>query len=192
MGDDSAFAAACGLDEAGRGPLAGPVFAACVCLPRDFPFELLGDSKKLARKARERAYAVIVERSRWGIGQASHEEIDRINILNATLLAMRRAWEAMVGSDSPVPAWQRAVVDGNRAPDLPVPCEAIVKGDGKIYEIMAASVLAKVARDAEMARFAALYPEYGYDRHSGYPTAEHRRVCRELGPSPIQRRTFRY
>lgn len=192
MRNPGSFAGACGIDEAGRGPLAGPVCAACVYLPDDFPVGLLGDSKRLSEKAREKAFDRITALARWGIGWASHEEIDELNILQATMLAMRRAYESMLAcANGPEPP-ARAIVDGNRAPALPVPCATEVRGDATYYEIMAASILAKVSRDRVMREYAAMYPEYGYDRHSGYPTEAHRRVLRELGPSPIQRKTFSY
>ena len=183
----------CGLDEAVRGPLAGPVCAAAVVLPDDFPPGILGDSKKLGEAKREAARAVIQERALgWGIGWASHVEIDEINILQASLLAMRRAWEAMLA------AWPalassalEAIVDGRQVPALPVPCRALVRADSLVPEVMAASILAKTERDREMDRYAALYPRYGYEKHRGYPTKAHREAILRWGPSPIQRLTFR-
>ncbi|MDA8424589.1 MAG: ribonuclease HII [Treponema sp.] len=177
----------CGIDEAGRGPLAGPVFAAAVVLPEDFPLGILGDSKALSPARRESAFAVILERSlAWAIEWASSAEIDELNILGASLLAMRRAYLAL-GREA-----DRVYVDGNRFPDLGRPCWPVIKGDAILPAVMAASILAKVARDRAMVRFDWLYPEYGYARHKGYPTAEHRALCRRLGPSPIQRLSFRY
>lgn len=176
----------CGIDEAGRGPLAGPVAAAAVILPTDFPLELLGDSKALSRTARERAYALITERATWWIDWAWPAEIDRLNILGATMLAMQRAFRGLQVMPSLV------LVDGNKAPVLPCPCRSVIKGDATVPAIMAASILAKVARDRAMERYDWLYPEYGYGSHKGYPTAAHRAVCRTIGPSPIQRMSFNY
>ncbi len=178
--------AICGMDEAGRGPLAGPVCAAAAILPADFPLELLGDSKALSKKARERAFAVIMERCDCAIAWAWPGEIDEINILWASMLAMKRAYAMLRIRPDLV------LVDGNRTPDLPCARRAVVKGDATVPAIMAASILAKVARDRAMERYDWLYPEYGYARHKGYPTAEHRELCRRLGPSPIQRMSFCY
>jgi len=168
----------CGIDEAGRGPLAGPVCAAAVILPEDFPFGLLGDSKALSPARREKAYEVIVERAiDWAIAWATCEEIGSLNILNASLLAMKRACGAL----SSVPAL--VVVDGNRLPDLGAPTYALIKGDSLLAPIMAASILAKVARDRVMLRLDAVEPEYGFARHKGYPTAAHRAAIKKAGPS---------
>ena len=184
----------CGLDEAGRGPLAGPVYAAAVVLGDAFPGGLLNDSKKLSVARREQAEAVIREKAlAWGIGWASAEEIDAINILQASLLAMKRAYNALClqteerGLEN---LSLEAVVDGLYVPEIPLPCRALVKADAQIPEVMAASILAKTARDREMERYALLYPGYGYERHKGYPTQAHRQAIALLGPSPIQRRTF--
>ncbi|HUW41475.1 MAG TPA: ribonuclease HII [Rectinemataceae bacterium] len=177
----------CGIDEAGRGPLAGPVFAAAVVLPEDFPLDILGDSKALSPARRASAFPIILGRAlAWAIEWASSAEIDELNILGASLLAMRRAYLAL-GYEA-----DRVYVDGNRFPDLGRPCWPVIKGDAILPAVMAASILAKVARDRAMERFDWLYPEYGYARHKGYPTAEHRALCRRLGPSPIQRLSFRY
>ncbi|MDR2402776.1 MAG: ribonuclease HII [Spirochaetaceae bacterium] len=197
----------CGIDEAGRGPLAGPVCAAAVVLPGDFPRELLGDSKKLSAPARDRAMrAVYSSAAAWGIGWASAAEIDEINILRASLLAMRRAFEAMCrrfagplagaatgepGAGVIPPRGLTVIVDGRHVPDIAVPCRALVRADSLVPEVMAASILAKTARDRMMDRYSWLYPEYGYDRHRGYPTKEHRDLVLRLGPSPIQRMSFR-
>lgn len=182
----AAAAKPCGIDEAGRGPLAGPVCAAAVILPDDFPRGILADSKSLSRARREDAAAMIRNRARaWALGWASPWEIDRMNILAATLEAMARAYGAL-GTEPDL-----VLVDGNRVPDLPVPCLAVVRGDSLVPEVMAASILAKTARDRVMDRYDWLYPEYGYARHKGYPTSEHREICLRLGPSPIQRLTFR-
>jgi len=176
----------CGIDEAGRGPLAGPVTAAAVVLPPGFPEGLLDDSKALSRAARERALAVIVERAAWSLGWAWPAEIDSMNILKATMLAMRRAFLGLRIRPGMV------LVDGNRTPDLPCARRAVVGGDAIVPAIMAASIVAKVARDRAMERYDRLYPAYGYARHKGYPTVEHRELCRRLGPSPIQRLSFNY
>jgi ribonuclease HII len=193
----------CGIDEAGRGPLAGPVTAAAVILPDDFPIGILADSKALSEKKREDAAELIrKEALAFGLGWASHTEIDEINILKASLLAMRRAFEAMLGQlslRSMSVSITKVIVDGNRAPDLSelltdgsLPLViAEVKADAHRPAVMAASILAKTARDAEMRRLASLYPAYGYDRHKGYPTREHAQVIHTLGPSPVQRLTFR-
>jgi ribonuclease HII len=188
----------CGLDEAGRGPLAGPVLAAAVILPADFPLELLDDSKKLSEKKRLRAEKVILESAFWGIGQADEKEIDEINILRASLLAMKRAFEAMCRNfalqDCSINATNEmtAIIDGLYCPCLGVPCAAYPKADATYPPVMAASILAKCERDRIMTRYGELYPEYGYERHKGYPTKEHREICRRIGPSPIQRLTFSY
>jgi ribonuclease HII len=188
----------CGIDEAGRGPLAGPVCAAAVVLGDGFPLSILNDSKKLPEKKREAARRVICRQAAaWGIGWASAPEIDRINILRASLLAMKRAWEAMGrspgggGIDGLVSGGLTAIVDGLHVPDISIPVRALVKADAKIPEVMAASILAKTARDRMMLRYSWLYPEYGYDRHKGYPTKEHRALVARYGPSPIQRLSFR-
>ncbi|MDE5613695.1 MAG: ribonuclease HII [Treponemataceae bacterium] len=191
----------CGFDEAGRGPLAGPVTAGCVILPADFPVKILNDSKKLSEKKRVAAEAVIKERALWGLGIADHKTIDAINILQATMLAMRRAYDQMMtGFDAwcaahgitPADASVAAIVDGTTCPDVPCECRAEPKADGTYPAVMAASIIAKVARDRIMQDYDRLYPAYGYARHKGYPTAEHRRVCHEIGPSPIQRLSFSF
>jgi ribonuclease HII len=182
----------CGIDEAGRGPLAGPVYAAAVILPPDFPVEYLNDSKKLSRHKREKAEAVIFEKAfAWGIGWASHEEIDEINILQASLLAMKRAFEAV--SEEKRFFIKEIIVDGNRLPDVAgAPKRAVVKADGSIHAVMAASILAKQARDRVMEDYARQYPQYGYEKHKGYPTKEHLERLAQYGASPIQRRTFKF
>ena len=168
----------CGIDEAGRGPLAGPVCAAAVILPEDFPLGILGDSKALSPARREKAYDVIVEKALdWAIAWATCDEIGRLNILNASLLAMNRACGALAATPTLV------VVDGNRLPDLDAPTYALIKGDSLLAPIMAASILAKVARDRVMLRLDALAPEYGFARHKGYPTAAHRAAIKKAGPS---------
>jgi len=176
----------CGIDEAGRGPIAGPVTAAAVILPRDFPCEILDDSKVLTPEQRREAAALIRSRSVcWALGWATHVEIDEINILQATLLAMSRAVEAL--SVRP----DQLLVDGLYCPACGIPAEPIVKGDSIVPEIMAASILAKTARDAWMEEYAKREPAYLFDQHKGYPTPEHRRLVLRLGPSAIQRKTFK-
>jgi ribonuclease HII len=182
----------CGLDEAGRGPLAGPVLAAAVILPAEFPVELLGDSKKLSEKRRLQAEKVILESAFWGIGQTNEREIDEINILQASLLAMKRAFEAMCRNFTLPGNGVSAIADGLYCPDIGVPCSAYPKADATYPPVMAASILAKCERDRIMVRYSELYPEYGYERHKGYPTKEHRKICCRIGPSPIQRLTFSY
>lgn len=175
----------CGVDEAGRGPLAGPVFAAAVILDPDNPVAGLADSKKLSEKTRDRLAALIrAQALSWAVASASVEEIDALNILQATLLAMRRAIESL----SLQPA--EVLVDGDRCPSIQLPVRAIVGGDGCVAAISAASILAKSARDAEMRRLHRLYPQYGLDRHKGYPTAAHLAALREHGVIGIYRRSF--
>ena len=182
----------CGIDEAGRGPLAGPVCAAAVILGRDFPNGLLADSKKLSSSSREKARQVILSKSlAFGIGWASNAEIDEINILKASLLAMKRAFDAMLLQKG-LPAGEiEAIIDGLYAPDINAPCRAVVKADSKVPEVMAASILAKTARDRIMEIYSIFYPEYGYEKHFAYPTKAHRAAIAQYGPSPIQRKTFR-
>ncbi|MBS1188730.1 MAG: ribonuclease [Rhodocyclaceae bacterium] len=175
----------CGLDEAGRGPLAGPVVAAAVILDPARPIAGLNDSKKLSEKKREAlAETIKAEAIAWAIAWATVEEIDAINILQASLLAMQRA----VARLGVLPAG--ALVDGNVCPALNCPVQAIVKGDGSIAPIAAASILAKTSRDHEMRRLHQSYPLYGLDRHMGYPTAVHLKALREHGVSPIHRRSY--
>jgi ribonuclease HII len=174
-----------GVDEVGRGPLAGPVVAAAVILDPDSPIEGLADSKALTEKARLRLDQTIRESALdWAIGRAEVEEIDQINILQASLLAMRRAVESL--NTQP----EHTLVDGNRCPDLSCSCEAIIKGDQTVQVISAASIIAKVARDREMVEMDALYPGYGFLSHKGYPTKLHIASLRELGVSPIHRKSF--
>ena len=175
----------CGVDEAGRGPLAGPVVAAAVILDPLRPIDGLNDSKKLSAKRREALAIVIRERAlAWAVAEASVEEIDRINILQASFLAMRRAVEGLTLRP------EKALIDGNRCPALDCPTEAIVGGDGKVASIAAASILAKTVRDAGMLVLHADYPMYGFNRHMGYPTAFHLQTLREHGPSPVHRRSY--
>lgn len=174
-----------GVDEVGRGPLAGPVCAAAVILDPARPIAGLADSKTLSAARRERLAPLIRERSlAWAIAWSSREEIDRINILQASLLAMQRAVAALGVRPG------RVLVDGNRCPAFGCEAEAIVGGDGRVAAIAAASIIAKVARDAEMTRLALEYPDYGFARHKGYPTAEHLSALRRFGPCPLHRRTF--
>lgn len=175
----------CGVDEAGRGPLAGPVFAAAVILDPARPIDGLRDSKKLG-EARREALALQIRRDAraWSIASCTAAEIDQLNILNATMLAMRRAIEGL--SLAPT----LALVDGNRCPVVAVRTEAIVKGDDKVAEISAASILAKTARDAVLAELHAQYPAYAFDRHKGYPTALHLERLRLHGVTPEHRRSY--
>jgi len=183
----------CGIDEAGRGPLAGPVCAAAVILPETFPVNTLNDSKKLNPAVREKLKETICTGALlWGIGWVSSFDIDKINIHNATLLAMKRAFETMINSSSgfPVPNQIKTIVDGRFIPEIPVPCEALVKADMLIPSVMAASILAKTARDRLMEYYAIFYPQYGYEKHKGYPTKAHREAILRWGPSPIQRMSY--
>ena len=176
---------ACGVDEAGRGPLAGPVVAAAVILDPLNPISGLNDSKKLSAKRRDAlAVEIRAKALAWSVAEASVEEIDRINILQASLLAMRRAVEGLKIQP------ETALIDGNRCPPLACPAEAVVGGDGKVASIAAASILAKTVRDAGMLVLHAEYPMYGFDRHMGYPTALHLQALREHGPSPVHRRSY--
>lgn len=175
----------CGVDEAGRGPLAGPVYAAAVILDPARPIVGLADSKKLSEKKRECLALEIREKAlAFGIASASVEEIDSINILQATMLAMRRA----VGALEVQPA--EALIDGNRCPSLAMPARAIIRGDATEPAISAASILAKTARDALLVELHARWPQYRFDRHKGYPTAEHLSLLRQHGPTPEHRRSF--
>lgn len=183
---EKGFAAVCGIDEAGCGPLAGPVYAAAVILNPDDPIEGLNDSKKLTEKKREALYPQIMERAlAWAIASATTQEIDEINILQARLLAMRRAVEML--SIKP----DQALVDGNRDPDIPgVPSLLIVGGDGKSASIAAASILAKVTRDHAMLELDKQYPQYLFAKHKGYPTKLHVEKLLEHGACPEHRQTF--
>lgn len=180
------FQLVCGVDEAGRGPLAGPVCAAAVILPPDLELEGLNDSKKLSEKRREALYPLICEQAlAYGIAFASEQEIDELNILQATFLAMRRA----VGQLGQKP--DLALVDGNREPDFgDIPVRTIIKGDSRSANIAAASILAKVTRDRFMLEQDAVYPQYGFAVHKGYGTQKHYAALREFGPCPIHRRSF--
>jgi len=174
-----------GVDEAGRGPLAGPVVAGAVVLDIQRPIDGIADSKRLSPRRRVELAAVIRERARaWNVAEASAAEVDTLNILEATLLAMQRAVEALGVTPSLV------LVDGNRCPDLLVHSRAVIGGDATVVAIGAASIIAKVTRDEIMMRMEREYPGYGFERHKGYPTAEHLRALEALGPSPIHRHTF--
>ena len=175
----------CGVDEAGRGPLAGPVFAAAVVLDPSRRIRGLDDSKKLAAPTRVELASLIKERAlAWGVASASVEEIDALNILQATLLAMERAIAALRITPD------RVLVDGLHCPPIALETRAIVDGDAKVKAISAASILAKTARDSEMVRLAAVHPQYGFDRHKGYPTPEHFECLHRFGPCAAHRRSF--
>lgn len=175
----------CGTDEAGRGPLVGPVVAGACILPRGIEIQGLNDSKKLSEKKREELYSIICENAvAWATGLATPAEIDEINILNASMLAMRRAISALgVKPDA-------ALVDGNCTRSFELPAFAVVKGDSRSPSIAAASILAKVTRDRMCAELDKVYPEYNIAKHKGYPTAEHMELVRKYGPCPEHRRTF--
>lgn len=182
---EEGFAAVCGVDEAGRGPLAGPVCAAAVILPRGLTIEGLNDSKKLTPRRREALFDVIESSAEaYGIAFASVEEIEALNILGATYLAINRAIAAL-GMDVDL-----ALIDGNRSEGITYPCRTVVKGDARCASIAAASVLAKVTRDRYMCELDREYPGYGFARHMGYGTAAHYAAIRELGPCPAHRPSF--
>ena len=175
----------CGVDEAGRGPLAGPVVVAAVILDPARPIAGLNDSKKLSAKKRVALAGLIRERAlAWAVAEASVEEIDQLNILHASMLAMHRAVAALQVTP------ERALIDGNRCPSLAMPAEAVVQGDAKVAAIAAASILAKTVRDEGMLGLHAQYPHYGFDRHMGYPTAAHCAALAAHGVSPVHRRSF--
>jgi len=196
-----------GFDEAGRGPLAGPVAASAVILPPDFPIEILNDSKKLSEKKRLAAEVVIKEKACWGIALIDHKTIDRINILQASMLAMKKAFEEL---EKKLPDWinsvygkdlaldgdksfvLKGITDGTSCPKVPIECRCEPKADANYPPVMAASILAKTCRDRLMIEMDKKYPQYGYARHKGYPTPAHKEICRRLGPSPIQRLSFKY
>lgn len=210
----------CGIDEAGRGPLAGPVYASAVVFKRrncsgfessytksqcsgassdsSSFLQLLNDSKKMSETSRVRAFEQITQESFYAVAFASHEEIDEINILQASLLAMRRAFSLLYKQlEKEAPHLLQnltVIVDGNKIPHLTegVSCEAMVKADAKIKEVMAASILAKVSRDRKMIEYSKLYPQWNYQKHKGYPTKAHIDAIKEHGESPIQRKSFRY
>lgn len=176
----------CGVDEAGRGPLAGPVCAACVVLPTGTVIEGVNDSKKLTEKKRDALYDVIKEQALdYGIAFASEKEIDEINILQATFLAMRRAVESLTVLTPDI-----ALIDGNKTPGLSIAERSVIKGDAKSANIAAASILAKVTRDRYMLEMAEKYPEYQFQKHKGYGTKLHYEMIEKYGVSPIHRKTF--
>lgn len=174
----------CGIDEAGRGPLAGNVVAAAVILPDGFLPDGLNDSKKLSPKRREALYEIITKNAIWAVGEASPREIDEYNILNATMIAMNRAVFALSE------AADFALIDGNCARGFKIPTKTIVGGDGKSPSVAAASIIAKVTRDRECVELDKKYPEYGFAAHKGYPTKEHMQKVIELGPCPEHRKSF--
>jgi ribonuclease HII len=179
----------CGVDEAGRGPLVGSVVAGAVVLDPDHPIEGLKDSKKLTPARREFLYEQIIEKSKaWGVGEASPAEIDEINILQATMLAMRRAIEDLSDKLGHWP--DKALIDGNRCPELLIPAEAIIKGDAKEPAISAASIIAKVTRDRQMQALDRRHPQYGFAQHMGYPTEAHFAALKEFGVCDEHRRSF--
>lgn len=175
----------CGVDEAGRGPLAGPVCAAAVILPDGMIIDGVNDSKKLTEKKREKLFDVIKEQAlAYSIAFATVEEIEEMNILNATMLAMKRAVEGLnLKADY-------ALIDGNRLPPLEIPCEYIIKGDAKSMSVAAASILAKVSRDRLCSEYAEKYPEYGFEKHKGYGTKAHTEALKKYGPCEIHRMSF--
>lgn len=182
-----------GVDEAGRGPLAGPVVACAVAL-KDLRFKSrIDDSKKLTSRAREKAFPEIIQKSVYGIGIVSEKIIDKVNILAATRMAMEEAVASVTGK---LKSYNRSrihvIVDGNMALNIIFPCTAIVKGDSKSKSIASASILAKVIRDSIMDAYDKIYPQYGFIKHKGYPTKEHRSVLKRLGPCLIHRSTFSY
>ncbi len=174
-----------GIDEAGRGPLAGPVVAVAAILPRKTRLPAVNDSKQLSEKQRNYLKHLLLDIPgfRYAVCEIQADEIDRINILKATHLAMRRAVLQL-------PETEIAFVDGLRVPDMPVKCRFIVKGDAKSASIASASILAKIHRDEIMMRYAGIYPEYGFDRHKGYGTADHLKALKKYGPCPIHRKSF--
>ena len=190
-----------GFDEAGRGPLAGPVCASAVILPPDFPIGLLNDSKKLSEKKRILAEEIIKEKACFGIGLVDNATIDRINILEASMLAMKIAFDNLTemlpqflekNSIKLEDVSFSGITDGTKCPDVPFECRCEPKADGKYPQVMAASIMAKNCRDRIMIEMDKKYPEYGYAKHKGYPTRDHKEICRKIGPSPIQRMSFKY
>jgi ribonuclease HII len=179
----------CGVDEAGRGPLVGSVVAGAVVLDPSRPILGLKDSKKLSPTKREYLYAEIMQKAKaWGIGQASSIEIDELNILQATMVAMRRAVEDLANRLGEWPS--KALIDGNRCPQLPITSEAIIQGDAKEPAISAASIIAKVTRDQQMQDLHLRHPQYGFNQHMGYPTEVHIQALRDYGPCVEHRRSF--
>lgn len=186
------FDGLCGIDEVGRGPLAGPVCAACVVLPQGLILPALNDSKKMTEKRREETYALLTGCPEvfYGIGFATQQEIDDINILQATFLAMRRACDELLGKLPEERTPRLALVDGNRDPGLPLPTQLVVKGDGTSAHIAAASVLAKVTRDHLMTEYAREYPGYGWEKNKGYGSKEHYAGIAKYGITPLHRKSF--
>ena len=182
---DKGYKLVCGVDEAGRGPLAGPVCAAAVILPKGTVIDGVNDSKKLTEKKREKLFDVITEKAlAYSIAYASVEEIEQINILNAAMLAMKRAVEGLkIAPDY-------ALIDGNKTPEISIDCEAIVKGDALSASVAAASILAKVSRDRLMLEYAEKYPQYGFEKHKGYGTKLHTDAILQYGETPIHRPSF--
>lgn len=179
----------CGVDEAGRGPLAGSVYAAAVILDPNKPIQGLADSKTISEKKRDGLAIKIKENAMaWAIASCSAKEIDQINILQASLLAMKRAVELMIIDFNLTP--ELVQVDGNKCPPISLPCEAIVKGDSKVQAISAASILAKTARDAELYDLDKMYPQYGFAQHKGYPSQQHLKAIQDYGICPEHRLTF--
>lgn len=179
------YTVVCGVDEAGRGPLAGPVFAGAVILPENYTHEILNDSKKLSEKKRDMVYDDIIKDAiAWSVGVATEKEIDEINILNATFLAMKRAVEGLEIKP------ELAFIDGNRYPNTGVKEITIVKGDSKCMSVAAASIIAKVSRDRFMLQMAEKYPQYQFEKHKGYGTKLHYEMIEQFGVSEIHRRTF--
>ena len=182
---EKGYSVVAGVDEAGRGPLAGPVCAAAVILPPELMIDGLNDSKKLSGKKREELYGVIIQKALdWSVAFASHEEVDAVNILNATYLAMNRAIEGLKTAP------EIAIIDGNRSAGIKYPNMTLVGGDGKSASVAAASILAKVSRDRLMLELAEKYPGYGFERHKGYGTRAHYEALARLGPCEIHRLTF--
>ena len=182
-----------GVDEAGRGPLAGPVVAAAVALKSSNFVNRIDDSKKLTPGERQKALIEISVKSISGVGIVSYKTIDRINILEATKIAMRSAVISLIKKVQDLECLRvHVIVDGNFIPDLDLPCTAIIKGDAKSMSIACASILAKVTRDRIMVNYDSVYPQYGFAKHKGYPTKAHREVLRRIGPSVIHRKSFHY
>ncbi|MCQ2770176.1 MAG: ribonuclease HII [Clostridia bacterium] len=181
---EQGYVSICGIDEAGRGPLAGNVVAAAVIMPEGFLPEGLNDSKKISPKKREKLYDIITANCIWSVGEATPAEIDEYNILNATMLAMNRAVEGLSQKAD------FALIDGNCSRGFKIPTKTVVSGDAKVPSIAAASIIAKVTRDRECLELDAKYPEYGFAKHKGYPTAEHMNKVRELGPCSEYRMSF--
>ncbi|MBQ6998180.1 MAG: ribonuclease HII [Clostridia bacterium] len=183
---DAGYEFVAGVDEAGRGPLAGPVYAAAVIFPRGLVIEGINDSKKLSEKKREQLYDVIKESAlAYSIVSVDEKEIDKINILNAAMRAFKMALDNLSQKAD------FALLDGNRAPEMDIPYESVVKGDAKVQAIAAASILAKVERDRYITEMDKIYPQYGFAKHKGYPTKDHKESVARYGPSPIHRLTFK-